>query len=119
MPSKTNRSFIKDALERAIKSLAKDLDIAEPLRVDQDTQDVPGNPSIADPILRKIDACDIFVPDLTFVARTDDGEPVSNPNVLIELGYAMKSKRDERFIFVMNEAFGKAKEGLPFDLRYK
>lgn len=119
-PSKTNRGFIRDALDRAIKRIATDFDVEDALRVDQDTQGVPGNPPIADTILRKIDACDIFVPDLTFVAKTERGKPVPNPNVLIELGYAMKSKGDNLpSIFVMNEAFGQVEEGLPFDLRHK
>jgi hypothetical protein len=118
-PSKTNRNFIRNALDWAVKRTAKGVDVEEALRIDQDTQGVPGNPEIANTILRKIDGCDIFVPDLTFVAKTADGKPVPNPNVLIELGYAMKSKGDAQFIFVMNEAFGRAEEGLPFDLQHK
>jgi hypothetical protein len=37
-----------------------------------------------------------------------------NPNVLVELGYALKALGDERVIVVVNTAFGK-EELLPFD----
>ncbi len=39
-----------------------------------------------------------------------------NPNVLIELGYAIKAMGHERIILVFNKSFGKVEE-LPFDLR--
>jgi hypothetical protein len=116
---KTNRNLIKDALDRAIQRVGKSIDVEVPLRLDQDTKDVPGSPEIANTILQKIDTCGIFVPDLTFVARTADGKDIPNPNVLIEFGYAMKSVGSERIIAVMNEAYGTAAEGLPFDLAHR
>lgn len=117
-PPNVNRSFIKEALERAIKDVAQDMSVEEPIRLDHDTKGVPGNPPIADTILQKIDACGIFVPDLTYVARTTKDKCTPNPNVLVELGYARKSLGPSRTIFVMNEAFGKFDEGMPFDLLY-
>ena len=116
---KANRNFIKDALERAIQRVGRSLAVEEALRLDQDTKDVPGSPEIANTILQKIDACGLFVPDLTFVATTNNRKHVPNPNVLIELGYAMKSVGSERIIAVMNEAYGAAAEGLPFDLAHR
>ncbi len=91
----------------------------EALRLDQDTQGVPGTPEIANTILKKIDECDIFLCDLTVVATTADSQQVPNPNVLIELGYAMKSIGTERIIAVMNENYGTAAAGLPFDLQHR
>lgn len=117
-PSNTNRSFIHEALESAIKDVMQDMSVEEAILLDRDTQGIPGNPPIADTILQKIDACAIFVPDLTCVARTEKGKCIPNPNVLVELGYARKSLGPRRTIFVMNEAFGKFDEGLPFDLLY-
>jgi hypothetical protein len=43
---------------------------------------VPGTPPITDTILKKIQNCDIFVPDVTFVASTAGGKLVPNPNVM-------------------------------------
>ena len=61
LDGKTTRSFIEDALRRAIKSLRKDdtLDV-EPV-IDRDTKDVPGSPDIAKTILAKIGRAHIFV----------------------------------------------------------
>src|SRR5438309_1109416 len=54
LDGKTTRSFIEEALKRAIKALQKDdtLDV-EPV-IDRDTKDVPGSPDIAKTILEKI-----------------------------------------------------------------
>jgi hypothetical protein len=90
--AKVNRNFIEDALVKAIKKLGQDIKIQEALRdeeieIDKDTQGVPGIPPIVDTIFKKISNCGIFVPDLTFVGRTEDGRLLSNPNVLVEYGW--------------------------------
>jgi hypothetical protein len=114
-----NRFFIKDALERAIRRMGQSFDLEEVLRLDQDTQAVPGNPEIANTILAKIAACGIFVPGLPFVAQTAAGKYVPNPNVMFELGHAMSTVGSARIIAVMNEAYGPAAAGLPFDLAHR
>jgi hypothetical protein len=118
-PNKTNRSFIRDALDDAAKALKGSLgsEVEDAPRVDQDTQGIAGSPPIVDTILRKIDACDVFVPDVTFVAE-NEGRLVCNPNVMIEYGYALKSIGAERIVAVMNTAFG-PKTDLPFDMRHR
>ncbi|MFC2058692.1 hypothetical protein ACFLTS_03495 [Chloroflexota bacterium] len=119
-PNNVNRGFIKDALEKAIENIGKSLSLEEALRLDQDTSGVPGTPDITNTILSKIEGCSVFIPDLTYVAKTDEGEKVPNPNVLIELGYAMKAISDSQIILVMNEAFGSPdKDELPFDLKHR
>jgi hypothetical protein len=65
--------------------------------------------------LKKIAACDAFVPDLTFVASTEAGKLIPNPNVMIEYGYALRARSFSVMIPVMNTAYGPAKE-LPFDM---
>ena len=114
--NKVNRNFIKDALEKAVKNLNRSMNLEEAIRFDQDTKDIPGTPEIANTIFEKIENCEVFVPDLTIVAKTKKNRQVSNPNVLLELGYAMKSIGSKRVIAIMNEDYGTAKEGLPFDL---
>lgn len=116
--AKVNRHFVGNALSGAIRTLHQEAVVEEALRVDQDTQGVPGQPEIFRTICEKIDRCSIFVADLTCVGVTDDGEKLPNPNVAIELGYALKAVGPERLIIVMNTAFG-GPEHLPFDLRHR
>lgn len=114
LPSRTNRNFILDALKNAAKALGKDEARPASLIIDRDTQNVPGSPEIATTILGKIDRAQIFVCDLSIInqgaART-----TPNPNVLIELGYALKALGKDRIIMLLNKAYGDEKL-LPFDL---
>lgn len=113
-----NRTLIQDALEDAVTQLkADDLVAIEPV-VDRDTKAVPGAPDIASTILQKIDASAIIVADVTIVNSGDKHRPTPNPNVLIELGYALKALSSRRVILVQNVSFG-GPEDLPFDLRQK
>lgn len=114
---KTTRSFIKTALDKAVRRIKQDLALDEAPRVDQDTRGEPGSPHIVDTILKKIDDCAIFVCDVTFVAESDKGDGIPNPNVLTERGYALKAVGNERIISVMNEAYG-TPDKLPFDFRH-
>ena len=77
LPNKTNRTFIEDALEKALRKISSDSDVEEaerdePPELDKDTKDVPGTPPIVDVIFEKISKAAVFVPDLSFVGRTDD-----------------------------------------------
>lgn len=114
-PSALCRHFIAKALEAAAQRVGEQHGVQ--IRVDSDTQGVPGTPPVSETILQKIDACDVFLADLTFVAETPGGKVSPNPNVLIEYGYALKAKGPRKVLLVMNTAFG-APEQLPFDLRH-
>lgn len=126
-PARVNRSFIKEALELAIKELNADVSDAdrpdEQLELDHDTRGLPGSPNIAAAILAKIDLADVFVADVTPVALTaaEEGRSprqIANPNVLIELGYAKKAVGTARVIQIWNTAFTACRpEDLPFDMR--
>lgn len=110
------RSLIEKALEDAAEAIAQDGTLnVEPV-VDRDTQGVPGSPDIGVTILAKIKAAAVFVADVTIANREPRATP--NPNVLIELGYAMGTIGGERIILVQNQALG-GPELLPFDLRQK
>lgn len=117
--NKYNRNFVKDCLERAIKHLNQDLEVEDALRLDHDTKGVEGSPDIAKTILDKIEGCDIFIGDITFIAKSSNEKYCPNPNVLIELGYALHSLGDGRVINIMNSSFGKPDNNLPFDLAHK
>jgi hypothetical protein len=141
----TNRGFIEKALEAAIKSLEGQLDAKLALCVDRDTQNVPGTPDIVSTIFRKIEESQIFIADISIihppapaagvaphptgglsgltqpappagVSQEDRPKRTPNPNVLLELGYAVKHLGWEKVICVYNEANGHVNE-LSFDLR--
>lgn len=119
----TNRNLIERALKKAIEELEGDAEVESAVRddlvLDKDTQGVPGTPPIVETIFSKIDAASAFVPDLTFVGSRPNGRPTSNPNVLIEYGWALKALGHSRMIPVMNTAYG-APSGatLPFDMAH-
>lgn len=121
-PPNVNRNFIEEALKKAIKEIGKDLNIEdaprEKISLDKDTKGVPGQPHIAEVILQKISECGIFVPDLTFIGKTEDERLLMNPNVLIEYGWALNKPSRNRIVSVMNTAYGEPGEDLPFDMRH-
>lgn len=114
---KQNRNFVLDALEKAAKEIKAGSVGIEPV-IDRDTKGVAGSPDIKKTIYDKIEKAQAFVADLTIISpRTGKGRrPTPNPNVLVELGYALKHLGENRIIQVMNTAYGK-QEQLPFDLR--
>jgi hypothetical protein len=118
LPNPTNRRFIQKALERAARSIRDDTSIKVEPVVDRDTIGVPGSPDIAATILQKIDNCDVFVCNVSIINAGQARRLTPNPNVLFELGYAVKRLGWGRVILVLNSAFG-ALQDLPFDLRMK
>ncbi len=118
LPNPCNRGFIQKGLEDVAASITADDTIAVEPVVDRDTQGIPGAPDIASTIFAKIAVTDVFVADISITSRPRGGRSSPNPNVLIELGYAIKAVGTERVILVFNRAFGKIEE-LPFDLRMR
>lgn len=123
-PNSTNRTFIEDALKKAIKEVSADIEVLKAVRedllvFDKDTQEVPGTPPITDVIFQKISGAVVFVPDLTLVGKTKNDRLIPNPNVLIEYGWALCSLGHSRMVPVMNTAFGEATAvNLPFNMRH-
>lgn len=114
----TNRNLIQTALENAAKTLKTDDTIQVEPVIDRDTSGVPGSPDIANTIFTKIDQAQIFVCDVSIINSGEKTRLTPNPNVLIELGYAIRALGADRVIMVMNTAFG-SPEALPFDLRMR
>lgn len=112
------RSFVEEALKRAIKDLCRTFDVEEDPRLDKDTQGLPGSPDIVASIEHKIDRAQAFIGDVTLVTPTlpNAGRLSPNPNVATEVGYALRSLGEQRVLLVMNESFG-GRSDLPFDLR--
>ncbi len=118
LPNTTNRGFIEKALENAAKSIRADDSIKVEPVIDRDTAGVPGSPDIAKTIFDKIEQSHVFVCDVSIINKSSKFRKAPNPNVLLELGYAIKTLGEQRILMVMNSAFGPP-ELLPFDLNKK
>lgn len=118
LPGATNRSLLQAALEIAINELRKE-DLTLEAVLDRDTAGVAGAPEIASTIFSKIQNCEVFVADVSIInAAAEGARPTPNPNVLVELGYALGTIGSGRVILLMNKHFGLS-EKLPFDLRMR
>lgn len=118
LPHQTNHGFIEVALRQALKELHENGEFETEHVVDRDTRGAPGSPDIAATIFKKIDDSSVFVADVSIIVSSSSGRPCPNPNVLIELGYALKSLSSANLILVYNTAFGSITD-LPFDLKGK
>lgn len=109
----TSLTLVKKALLLAVERLNLDLEL------DEATRNQPGSSILFETIREKIASCAIFVPDLTFIGRSEHkGKRLPNPNVLVEYGCALASLPAECIVPIMNLHFGDI-EQLPFDLRHR
>lgn len=117
LSGKDTRNIIGDSIDAAVKFMANTITIIP----DRDTRDRTGSPNIEQTIFEKIDDCDLFIGDLSIVTSYTDKDGNTkhspNPNVLIELGYAVKVLGWENVICFLNTDFGEEKL-LPFDLNH-
>jgi hypothetical protein len=121
---KVSHYFVRDALDEAIKTLKAASSLEEPseadrraqLHLDHDTKGVTGWVDITQSIFKKIEDSAVFIADVTPVAFSPSKKdkagkevgmrPIMNPNVAIELGYALKALDWSQIIPVMNTAYG-------------
>jgi hypothetical protein len=132
---KVGRYLVRDALDAAIQRLKEANEIEEPaeqtrlqdIHLDYDTKDLSGSPDIVAAIFDKIASAAVFVGDVTPVGKTPTkviagkrhkAKPLMNPNVAVELGYAIGRLDLSKILMVFNTAYGNPGE-LPFDLRSK
>lgn len=115
------RRFIREALAKAITHLANETSVhdADRPEIDHDTRGERGMADIAATILKKIEDAAVFVADLTPIAQSPAGKWLPNPNVMIELGWAMHKPGWDRVIGILNVASGAKVEDLPFDIRQR
>lgn len=126
LPSQTNEQFIEAVLKNVVQRLKDDSSLDVNPILDRDIANVPGSPDVVATILAKIEQSDIFVGDVSIINKKQSGNSAaakkirltSNPNVLVEFGYALKALGPDRIVLVNNLAFGKHEE-LPFDFRHK
>lgn len=113
------RWFLQKCIDEVVSLCKGSMEVV----ADRDTEGKTGSPDIVHSIFSKIDACDLFIADVGIVNKytaldVDEGKTVKyspNPNVLIELGYAVKVLGWDRVICFINTDYGQAGE-LPFDL---
>jgi hypothetical protein len=129
LPNSSNRGFLQNILDAVAKKMV-DPEGHSLIVVDRDTQGMSGSPDISQAILAKIDKATVFVADVSIVQRgvpaklSGEQQPQSeiratpNPNVMFELGYALKTMGWDRVVLIFNEAYGKVNE-LPFDIAKK
>ncbi len=115
LPNRTNRTFIQDALQKAIDGILE-TELEVDVILDRDTANTPGAPDIAQTILSKIDQAIAVVADVSIINSGSGERLTPNPNVLFELGYAVRALSWDNVLPVFNLATGRI-EDLPFDLR--
>lgn len=114
LPHDKNKDYIKYILEKVRREIFEEMSIN--IIIDEATRDLLGSDKISHAILKKIQESDIFICDVSIINNEAFNiRPVSNPNVLFELGCAVSFLNWERIILVFNEEFGSL-SNLPFDL---
>jgi hypothetical protein len=118
---KQNRHFIRNALADAVERVGDELGLEDADRpeLDHDTLQTPGMADIAATILEKISRSAVFVADMTPIGKSSEGKALPNPNVLIELGWALSKIGVDQTIGVLNTAQGHKPDDLPFDIRHR
>lgn len=115
LPGNRTRYFIRDCLDEAI-DLAEESEAIEAER-DEATKGMTGSPDIVSTLFSKIDACDFFIADISlcFTEAQKNEKKSPNPNVMLELGYAVKTLGWERVLCICNVDYG---EAYPFDIAH-
>lgn len=123
LPNSTTRGLIQSSIEQAVRYTSHTTEVV----ADRDTQGVFGSPDIVETIFSKINDCDIFIADVsavtTYNVLDSEGNPTGrikatpNPNVLLELGYAVHVLGWENVICIMNDDYSNGGE-IPFDIEH-
>ena len=117
------KKIISDAINKAVHDIK--IHHGYLIVIEESTSNVPGTPQIVSTILDKIDSCDIFLADVTPVCSypkalgngQTNNKQVPNPNVLMELGYAMSAVGMDYSICVAHQGQWNPNE-LPFDINH-
>lgn len=115
LPGNKTRNFIRECIDEAI-DFAQKSEAVEAER-DEATTGTTGSPNIVTTLFSKIDNCDLFIADLSLCFTEDwqNEKKSPNPNVLFELGYAVKTLGWERVICLCNTDYG---DKYPFDIAH-
>ena len=110
---KANREYIQEQIQSSCNKLGLNATILE------DSRGTTGAADIPNIILSKIIQSDIFICDITPVNTIDlpNGKKraIPNPNVMFELGFAVRSLGWDMVLLVVNQEYGDV-EFMPFDI---
>lgn len=110
-----NRTIIRKSIKKACEKLNKNY--GYDINIDEATRGMPGAPNIEEAVKGKIESCDVFIADISPITKFGDKQ-IPNPNVLFELGYAMRCVEVARVILVAKKDDYKDCE-LPFDINHQ
>lgn len=116
LPKETNQNGIRQCLRSALNLVEESFEDYR-LEIDEATRNTTGSPNIPQTIFNKISQCEIFICDISIInSKTNDLKKTPNPNVLIELGYAIATVGWDRIIMLFNFESGNFPADLPFDI---
>lgn len=124
----SDRGDTKKIIFKVLYAISKELrSEGIDLVIDHDTRERTGKKKIEDDVINKIEACDIFVADITPIDTLpeDKGKHrlpkhLPNSNVMFELGYAQKAKGNSRIIVLakLDKQLDEHVEFMPFDINH-
>lgn len=119
LPKDSTTNAIREALTLAVNEIESKNPKLK-IIVEEATSNVPGSPDIPATIFEKISLSDIIVSDITTInSATDEIKKTANPNVLIELGYALSQLGWGRLVLLFNEVYGSFPSDISFDIDRK
>jgi len=117
LPETDNKSYIGYCLSKALTKLKKEVEYSVEYVIERATNNRIGTIDIAQTIFNKINNAKLFIADVSIINyRSKKYKKAPNPNILIELGYAVRTIGWENIICIFNTKYGKP-ENLPFDIR--
>lgn len=112
----TSRNKFTRALNLIVRDLGKELEESQRPELDSDTKGRYGSVKILDTIFEKIDQCEVFIADVTPIAKKGQ-KLIPNPNVMAELGYALKAKNGDKILFIYSAEKPIDNDRMPFDIK--
>lgn len=104
------RALIQTCIHDAFKQVSD-------FELETATRNAVGSPDIAATILAKIDQSNMMLADVTIInSSSDQDRKTPNPNVIYELGYAIKALGEQNIILVADKSITNTVD-LPFDIR--
>jgi hypothetical protein len=119
LPKETTTNAIREAMTLAVNEIEHEIPDIK-IFIEEATSNIPGSPDIPATIFDKISLSDIVVSDITTInSSSTDKRKTANPNVLIELGFALSQLGWQRLILLFNEYHGKFPDEVSFDIDRK
>ncbi len=103
LPEENNKAYIGSCLHKALSKIKEDKNFSLEYVIDRATSKRIGTIDIAQTIFNKINTAKLFVADVSIINhQSRKNRKTPNPNVLIELGYAVRTIGWENVICIFN-----------------